>query len=133
MNQRLTLLFAAALGGLAVVTGAFGAHALRDMLTTLGRMETFETAVRYQFYHALALMLTGLLIEKYAHKTLRLAALTFLLGMVFFCGSLYLLCFLGVTAFGAVAPLGGTLFVVGWASLLIAVYQGPTKNEESHP
>jgi uncharacterized membrane protein YgdD (TMEM256/DUF423 family) len=125
MNQRLTLVIAAALGGLAVIIGAFGAHALRDMLTTAGHMDTFETAVRYQFYHALALMFSGILMDRYPAKLLRVAAVCFVLGVLLFSGSLYLLCFLSISGFGAVAPIGGTLFIAGWASLSIAAYRGP--------
>jgi uncharacterized membrane protein YgdD (TMEM256/DUF423 family) len=122
MTARLLLQLASLLGGLGVAIGAFGAHALRDMLTKTGRFDTFETAVRYQFYHALALLAIGVLWA--ARPELRGLGTTgwlWLGGIVLFSGSLYVLCFTGITKLGAVAPLGGLLLLAGWLSLLLAV------------
>ncbi|AIZ64268.1 membrane protein [Hymenobacter sp. DG25B] len=124
MSARLILQLAAFLGALGVGIGAFGAHGLRPMLEAAGRFDTFETAVRYQFYHTLALAAVGVLLA--ARPELRGLGLTaglWLGGMVLFCGSLFALCFTGYTKLGAVAPIGGLLFIAGWISLLVAARQ----------
>lgn len=123
MNQRTTLLWAAAMGCLAVAIGAFGAHALKPLLIKNGRVDTFELAVRYQFYHTLALLGTGVLIGQFHSKLLHFAALLFVLGIFLFSGSLYVLCFTGISSWGAVTPLGGLLFVAGWLLLFTGVYK----------
>ncbi len=122
MTARLLLQLAGLFGALGVAIGAFGAHALHDMLTRAGRLDTFETAVRYQFYHALALLAAGVLWA--ARPELRALGTTGALwtgGIVVFSGSLYALCFTGITKLGAVAPIGGLLLLGGWVSLLLAV------------
>lgn len=115
----------AVLGLLGVAIGAFGAHALRAMLETSGRTATFETAVKYQFYHALALVLVGILLNLFGSnptmvKLLSWSGYSFLGGVLVFSGSLYLLCFTGVTWLGAITPLGGLAMIAGWALLLWA-------------
>ena len=123
MTIRLILQLAALLGGLTVAIGAFGAHGLRPMLEASGRFDTFETAVRYQFYHALAMLAVGVLAV--ARPELRgplgTTALLWLGGILLFSGSLYTLCFTGITKLGAVAPVGGLLLIIGWVRLLLAV------------
>lgn len=115
MNQRNTLLTAAVFGLLSVAIGAFGAHALKPVLAQTGRLDTYELAVRYQFYHTLALLATGLLMSQGYTSRLSYAALFFTLGMLLFSGSLYILCFTGLGVLGAVTPLGGVLLILGWA------------------
>jgi uncharacterized membrane protein YgdD (TMEM256/DUF423 family) len=115
----------AILGLLGVALGAFGAHALRAMLEVSGRTATFETAVKYQFYHALALVLVGVLMQLLSSnpavvKLLGWAGYSFLAGVIIFSGSLYILCFTGVTWLGAITPLGGLAMIAGWALLLWA-------------
>lgn len=121
--SKLFLTAGALWGGLAVALGAFGAHALKASLVAAGRFDTFETAARYQMYHALALLAVGLLLRQGldAARTLTWAGWGFLLGSLIFSGSLYLLCFTGVRWWGAVAPIGGTLMLLGWVTLLVAV------------
>ena len=122
MSARLILQFAAVLGALTVAIGAFGAHGLRPMLEASGRLETFETAVRYQFYHLLALLAVGVLaVARPEVRGLDTAALLWVAGIVIFSGSLYAICFTGITKFGAVAPLGGLLLIAGWVRLLLAI------------
>jgi uncharacterized membrane protein YgdD (TMEM256/DUF423 family) len=124
MTAKLILQIAALLGGLGVAIGAFGAHGLRAMLEASGRFDTFETAVRYQFYHTLALLAVGVLLH--ARPELRLlgtAAWLWTGGVIVFSGSLYLLCFTGITKLGAVAPIGGLLLIGGWIALLLAARQ----------
>lgn len=124
MTARLLLQLAALFGGLGVAIGAFGAHALREMLERSGRFDTFETAVRYQFYHVLALLAIGVLwTARPELRTLGTTGWLWLGGILVFSGSLYALCFTGVTKLGAVAPVGGLLFLAGWLSLFLAVRQ----------
>ncbi|MCB2409026.1 DUF423 domain-containing protein [Hymenobacter lucidus] len=124
MTARLIIQLAALLGGLGVGIGAFGAHGLRKMLEASGRFDTFETAVRYQFYHALALLAVGILLALRPDlKGLGTTAWLWLGGVIIFSGSLYTLCFTGITKLGAVAPLGGLLLIAGWISLLLAARQ----------
>jgi uncharacterized membrane protein YgdD (TMEM256/DUF423 family) len=111
------------LGALAVALGAFGAHALKGMLEASGRMETFETAVKYQFYHALAMVLVGILMQRAgedAVKWLGWSGNAFAVGVIIFSGSLYAICFTGITKFGATAPIGGLLLIAGWILLIMA-------------
>ena len=118
MTRRLALISGSIFGGLSVATGAFGAHMLKDSLTP-HFLAVFETAVRYQMYHALALFLTGLAMIHYVDPLFRKAAWGFLLGIVLFSGSLYGVSLLGVRWLGAVTPIGGALFIFGWVCLVI--------------
>ncbi len=110
---------------LAVILGAFGAHGLRPLLTDK-ELVTYETAVRYQFYHSFALLLTGIFFREFQHKFLRWGGRLFIFGILIFSGSLYALTAMklsGKTGFGwlgAITPLGGLLFVGGWLLLLLA-------------
>ena len=121
---RLFLTVAALGGFLAVALGAFGAHALRNTLDSYS-LSVFEIAVRYQFYHAMALFGVGLLCGRQLVPTttprqtrwLAIAGGGFIAGMVVFSGSLYLLALTGQRWLGAVTPLGGLAFLVGWAAL----------------
>ena len=118
----------AILGALGVGIGAFGAHALKASLQASGRFDTFETAVRYQFYHALALVLVGVLLGRAeagesslgAIRWLNWSGYAFAAGVLIFSGSLYTICFTGITKFGAVAPIGGLLMIAGWVFLFLA-------------
>lgn len=114
MNQKTTLLTGVVFAGLAVAIGAFGAHALRPMLEANGRAETFELAVRYQFYHSFALLFCGALMQNFPSHHLNRAAVCFAIGIIFFSGSLYILSLSGIGMLGAVTPVGGLLFIAGW-------------------
>jgi uncharacterized membrane protein YgdD (TMEM256/DUF423 family) len=104
----------AALALLAVAFGAFGAHALRDVVTP-ERLQTFETGVRYQMYHATALLvMSALPLKNYR------AAWLLLIGTIIFSGSLYLLVLTNISILGAVTPLGGVLQIIGWALLFFS-------------
>ena len=121
MNQRQTLSSAAIMGALAVTLGAFGAHLFKPSLIAVGRLDTYELAVRYQFYHAFALLAVGILMNQFTSRKLSYAAIAFLTGILFFSGSLYVLCFTGITLLGAIIPIGGALFILGWVFLLVGV------------
>ena len=120
MNKRI-IISAAVFGALAVVLGAFGAHALKDMLIESGRLDTYELAVRYQFYHTLSLLAVGILMKENTSKFLSYSAWGFLIGCILFCGSLFLLCFTGITILGAVTPFGGVAFIAGWVFLFLGI------------
>ena len=115
-----TFLLAGAVAGLVGVGfGAFGAHGLRTRLTP-DMLAVFETGVRYQMYHALALLLTAALVPRMPGKAIVAAGWLFVTGIVLFSGSLYLLAVTGVTILGAITPFGGVAFLAGWAALVIA-------------
>jgi uncharacterized membrane protein YgdD (TMEM256/DUF423 family) len=107
----------ALLSGLAIALGAFGAHALKGLLSP-ERLETYHTAVSYFQWHSLVLMIVGLLFLKTKQPSFRLASITLVLGMVFFSGSLFALIATDISLFGAITPVGGALFIGSW--LLIA-------------
>jgi uncharacterized membrane protein YgdD (TMEM256/DUF423 family) len=113
---------AAAFMFLAVALGAFGAHALKNKLSA-DMLVIFETGVRYQVYHALALLfLTWLAVTRPA-TAVSVAGWAFTVGIVIFSGSLYVLTLTGVRAWGAVTPIGGLAFLVAWAAMLISLFR----------
>lgn len=118
MNSKQLLLTGAILGFLSVALGAFGAHALKATLTANGRVETFETAVRYQFFHALAFLFAGL----YFHENWA-GGYAWLAGVILFSGSLYMLSITNSTALPVVlaTPLGGLCFLIGWVMLIFTL------------
>jgi uncharacterized membrane protein YgdD (TMEM256/DUF423 family) len=122
--DRLFFVLGAVLAGLGVALGAFGAHGLQTRLTG-GAMATFETAVRYQMYHALALLAVAFAITRWQGSTWPMAAgWLFVAGILLFSGSLYLLSLSGLRWLGAITPLGGVAFIVGWACLALAAWRG---------
>lgn len=121
---RLFLLLGAVSAALAVALGAFGAHALREHLTPAA-LAVYETASRYHFYHALALLLTGAVaLHAPAAPGLRVAGWLLVAGTVLFSGSLYLLAVTGVRWLGAITPLGGVAFIVAWLLIAWAAARG---------
>lgn len=115
MEKRTILVSAAASGFIAVALGAFGAHGLQTLLVANSRVDTFETAVTYHFYHTFALVAVGLLVDQYPR--VKSAAPGFLLGILIFSGSLYLLSVTNVRWLGAITPFGGIALLTGWALL----------------
>lgn len=118
--SRLWLAMGGVYGLLGVLLGAFGAHAMRARLPA-DMLRIWETAVQYQFWHALALLAVGLLASRAAGAWLNAAGWTFTLGVLIFSGSLYALALSGVRTLGAVTPVGGLLLIAGWACLLLAI------------
>ncbi|MCH6200900.1 DUF423 domain-containing protein [Aquiflexum sp. LQ15W] len=111
----------AIVGATAVGIGAFGAHGLEPILEANGRLETFETAVKYHFYHALAMFAVAIWYDlQPERKILRKAMWSFLIGILIFSGSLYVLSLSGITWLGAITPLGGVAFILGWLFLFWA-------------
>lgn len=114
---------ASILAGLAVAAGAFGAHALKDKLTERA-IEIFETAARYQMYHALALLFVALLLTRVETPPafLNAAGFAFIAGIAIFSGSLYALSLSGIKWLGAITPIGGVAFMIGWGCLAVAAF-----------
>jgi uncharacterized membrane protein YgdD (TMEM256/DUF423 family) len=113
------LLLGALAAFLAVAIGAFGAHGLRGRLSP-EMMAVFQTGVQYHMSHALALILVAGIMGRMSGWLIQTAGWCFVAGIVFFSGSLYLLAVTGVTILGAVTPIGGLLFLAGWACLAFA-------------
>ena len=109
-------------GFLSVALGAFGAHGLRARLSP-DLLAVFETGVRYQLAHALALLLLGTASPRLPAEAVRGVGVLFVLGSLLFAGSLYALALTGVRKFGAITPLGGLAFLAGWAWLAIAAFR----------
>ncbi|HEY1031204.1 MAG TPA: DUF423 domain-containing protein [Flavipsychrobacter sp.] len=111
---------------LAVIFGAFGAHALKEVLQP-DQLQTFETAVKYQFYHSFALLATGIIFSSFPFRQIRLASTFFIIGILLFSGSLYALTLLkmngqvGLGGVGIITPIGGLFFIGGWLMLLWGV------------
>lgn len=127
--QKTYLIIGAVCGALAVAFGAFGAHGLKQIVNE-DTVNIFDTGVRYQFYHTFALLAVGILYQFFPTKYISTAGLFFLIGILLFSGSLYLM-----TAFramdkifprpiGIITPVGGLFFIAGWVSLLIGIIKG---------
>jgi uncharacterized membrane protein YgdD (TMEM256/DUF423 family) len=119
---RTFALLGALSAGLAVMAGAFGAHALRARLAP-DALNVFETAARYQMYHAFALLVTAWAVTQWPGPSVRAAGWLFLAGTIVFSGSLYVLSISGQRWLGAVTPLGGLLFIAGWIMLAWGVWR----------
>lgn len=124
MMQSPFLIQVAALNGfLAVAFGAFGAHALKNKLSP-DMMAVYQTAVQYHFLHTLALLAVALLMQQWMHSNwLKASACGFMVGFLLFSGSLYALSLSGIKFLGAITPIGGAGFLVGWFCLFLAAYK----------
>jgi uncharacterized membrane protein YgdD (TMEM256/DUF423 family) len=115
--DRTFLLIGALAAFLGVAFGAFGAHALRARLSPES-LAVFETGVRYQMYHAFALLIIALALVHLDGWAVRAAGWLFTIGIVLFSGSLYAVAFTGIGTFGAITPIGGVAFLAGWLLLV---------------
>lgn len=121
--DRLFFVLGSLLAGLAVAAGAFGAHGLRERLAP-DMLAVFETAARYQMYHALGLLAVAWAVGRWPGGVAAVAAgWCFVAGIVVFSGSLYVLSLSGVRWLGAITPLGGLAFMAGWALLAVAAWR----------
>lgn len=124
MNKRI-IIAASIFGMIAVAFGAFGAHTLKNLISS-SSLEIWKTAVNYQFYHTFALLFLSLYSNKH-NNTIDLAAWFFSIGIILFSGSLYLIStkeifkISGLAFLGPITPIGGLFFIMGWISLLLAV------------
>ena len=132
MHKKI-LLAGAAFSGLAVALGAFGAHGLESITSDEKILHSFQTAVQYQMYHGLALLAVAIIFEKFTNKWIVWAGRCFIIGILLFSGSLYLLTFLKIEASSAVkfagpiTPLGGVFFIAGWIFLIAGVLKNDHK------
>jgi uncharacterized membrane protein YgdD (TMEM256/DUF423 family) len=121
---RIFVVLSGVLGFTAVALGAFGAHGLRSRLESLPdgvkRLEWWNTAAHYHLTHALALGLAAWLVHRGAGALATVAGWSFVAGVALFSGSLYLMTITGQTKLGAVTPVGGLLFLVGWGAVVVA-------------
>ena len=122
MNSSRTLAIAGLLLALATAFGAFGAHALKAQLSP-DRLQVYETAVRYHFFHALGLLGIGVALRSVDVGLVRWGAVLVLVGIVLFSGSLYALTFGAPRPFGIVTPLGGLALIAGWISFAIGAWR----------
>jgi uncharacterized membrane protein YgdD (TMEM256/DUF423 family) len=120
--MKLFMILGAIFAALAVAAGAFGAHALRSQLEPR-MLEVFETGVRYQMFHALALFAVAWVGQQAPSLAVQVAGWAFVLGIVLFSGSLLLMALTGVRALGAVTPFGGIAFLLGWGALAMAAFR----------
>jgi len=127
--HKFFLCIASVLGALAVAFGAFGAHALKRLVSEVA-VNIFETGVRYQFYHVFALALVGILYREFSNTWMVWAGNCFIIGMILFSGSLYFLTYIkaavkpGLDWVGIITPFGGLAFIAGWICMAIALYKG---------
>lgn len=116
------MIVGATVGALSVALGALGAHTLEKVLTP-DRLDIYHTAVRYMMVHAVMLFITGRMARGNGDRFLKRAGVAFVSGMVLFSGSLLVLALVNVRAMGAVAPVGGLAYIVGWLFLAFAAYK----------
>lgn len=128
MDARRSLIAASVAGFTGVALGAFGSHALKGQLAP-SLLNAWHTGVQYQFIHCLAILLVAALLSLRPQLPgLRLAALSFAVGILLFSGSLYLMAVTGISKFGIITPLGGISFMLGWLALLFASFKWPQVN-----
>jgi uncharacterized membrane protein YgdD (TMEM256/DUF423 family) len=126
--HRNYLLTGSLIAAIAVALGAFGAHGLKQLVPA-ETVVTFQTGVQYQFYHALALLITGIIYERYPYKLIKRSAICFITGIILFSGSLYLLTLVkatetvGLNGLGIITPVGGLFFIAGWLLLFAGIYR----------
>jgi len=124
MHKRF-ITIGALLGAIAVALGAFGAHGLKKIVPA-ETVQTFQTGVQYQMYHALAILLTAVLYDKCYPKFVRIAGILFIIGIILFSGSLYLITagkaaeITSLDKAGIITPFGGVAFIAGWLFLFVA-------------
>src|SRR5579872_1393533 len=130
--QKTFLSVAAVLGALSVALGAFAAHRLKEIVAP-DAVAVFETGVRYQFYHVFALLFAGLLSERVSNRWIIWAGNCFIMGIVFFCGSLYTLTALRAADISPMkliyfaTPVGGVFFIAGWVFLWLSIIRSEKK------
>jgi uncharacterized membrane protein YgdD (TMEM256/DUF423 family) len=129
MAGRYWMVCGAVLAALGVGLGAIGAHALKARLTA-EQLVTYETGVRYHLYHALALIVVGLVIERYTSSLLQASAVAMLLGIVLFSGGIYAWLATAIKPFVHIVPIGGIALVVGWLLLAAGLLFGLVRGSE---
>lgn len=122
MKNRKILISGAVFMALGVLLGAFGAHALKTQISP-EMLLVYKTGVEYQFYHALGLLIIGLIGFHIESKWINRSAILIGIGIILFSGSLYILTISGIKTIGAITPIGGLSFIAGWISLAIGIWK----------
>ncbi len=112
------LLFGAMSGCLVVIMGAFGAHALNELLDDYGK-SIYNKAVLYHMFHTIAILILGLINKIQPEIQLSMAGWSFIFGIILFSGSLYIIAITGIKSLGIITPIGGILFIIGWVFLIL--------------
>ena len=118
---RIWIIYGSLFSFLAIVIGAFGAHGLKNILDDYGK-EIFQKGVFYHFIHAISLILIAIISNQYNGINLSVSAYSFIFGIIIFSGSLYVLAITNIKWFGAITPIGGIAFIIGWAYMIYAFY-----------
>ena len=126
------LMIGAIVAGLGVAAGAFGAHGLRPILSEK-MMAVFETSVRYQLVHAIAMLIAGLSMQWFSQRVFLKAGWSFLIGILLFSGSLYTMALTDFRALGMLTPLGGLAFLIGWGCLAWGYRKAATEAKDHTP
>ncbi len=126
--KKTIFLIAAIFGGISIIIGAFGAHMFEDYLISIERVDTFDTSVSYQFYHVFFLLILALCYDLFNERFMRYAFYCCMMGLILFCGSLYLLCLTNNTFFGAITPIGGVSLIFGWIFFFLAIKKSKNQN-----
>lgn len=121
--NKILLSVTALLGAATVMIGAFGAHALKPLLEANGKLASFETAVKYQFYHVLAMLLVLILAKLYVNVNFNWVIIFFFIGVLLFSGSIYILSLTTQKWAGPITPIGGLFLIAGWVWLAWKVYK----------
>ena len=119
-EAKKSLILGTAMLSLAVLIGAFGAHGLKNIVDST-KLATFETGVRYHFYHGLGLFILGLLQQNFQTLRLKVSSYAFLVGILLFSFNCYFYVLTGVKVFAMLVPVGGLLFVLGWVVILLKI------------
>jgi uncharacterized membrane protein YgdD (TMEM256/DUF423 family) len=125
--NKLFILIGSFLGFTGVALGAFGAHGLKSIVSA-EMLSIFETGVRYQMYHAFALLLTAIFNKYFSHRLLVYAGWFFVLGIILFSGSLYVMALTEIRSLGMITPLGGICFLTGWLMQFLAAFKIKKEN-----
>lgn len=126
LSSRRLIMIGCIVAGVGVAAGAFGAHMLKTILEP-PMLAAYDTATRYQMYHAFGMVLVGMAIRVYDDRRLAIAGWLFAMGMLLFCGSLYGIALAGLKWLGPVTPLGGLTFILGWGILGWRVWKGVSR------
>jgi uncharacterized membrane protein YgdD (TMEM256/DUF423 family) len=129
-SSRRLIMIGCIVAGIGVAAGAFGAHMLKTILEP-PMLAAYDTATRYQMYHAFGMVLVGMAIRVYDDRRLAIAGWLFAMGMLLFCGSLYGIALAGLKWLGPLTPLGGLTFILGWGIFGWRVWRGVSQGEKS--
>lgn len=129
-SSRRLIMIGCVVAGVGVAAGAFGAHMLKTILEP-PMLAAYDTATRYQMYHAFGMVLVGMAVRIYEDRRLAMAGWLFATGMVLFCGSLYGIALAGLKWLGPITPVGGLTLIIGWGLLGWRVWRGVSQGEKS--